>query len=127
MNKEQKQSSILAPLVSNVFIRGMLAQKIPKGATFVLITSDMFSDLTLQGLTQDFFLAELKEILCIWPIRQTPDPNDKSLHVRSVIVIRNGCILSFEVDRFYLLGELNLLAEDLYLQFESNCHDTKKI
>lgn len=120
-----KQQSIIAPLLKNNFALSMMSGKIPQGASFLLITSDMVSDLTLSGYTQDLLLAELKDLLSVWSWGTNP-VNDRHLHVRSVYLVRNKSVYAFQIDKNYALGEFNLLAEDLFLLFENKQYESKK-
>lgn len=122
---KKETNSILEPLLNNTFVRVMLASKIPSNGTFVLITSDMLSDLTLKGVTQEFFLPEMKDILCIWP--SSSGSSQVSLHIDNVLIVRCGTLMTFRIDKYYALSEFNLLAEDLFLKFETESYERVKL
>lgn len=127
MEKEKvEQQSLIAPLLKNSFVTAMLKGKIPKGESFLLLTSDMVSDLTLRGSTQELLLAELKDMLCIWPTSHN-NVNDRHLKVSAVYLLREQTIHAFSINKSYAFGEFNLLAEDIFLLYENKNYEHRKI
>jgi hypothetical protein len=129
MEKETKKKtkSLLTPLLNNTFALMAFKSNMPVNEGIVLIATDKFSDLIIRHEKPDLDdLGDLKNVMCQFG-RNSDPAADRSLRVEHVILLTSKTMESFEIDKFYALGEFDLLAEDIYLMRGNHGHEKRKL